>query len=183
MSSTLAISYMFLTTSSVCFSALEGANHPLPAADTSAQHQMQAPLDFSSGAFIPPASWTLTDPKTLPPPVKSMAVGKGSCEYPPSLNLTTEKFSGTLKEYLKIVKTINQKMGDEWKDLGTIQTEAGIASLSQVDVRSKWGIERMMHVIIVREGTAYILTAAALKTEFPNFYKEFFQSMKSLRMK
>lgn len=79
------------------------------------------------------------------------------------------------------MKDINTNRGDDWKDLGTIRTEAGDASLSQVDTKSKWGIERLMHVILEKNGTIYILTAAALKNDFPKFYKEFFNSMRSLR--
>lgn len=132
--------------------------------------------------FTPPTGWFLADPNALPPNVKVMVVGKGNSEYPPSLNLTTEKYSGTLKQYLKIVKSINDSKGDEWKDLGTIRTEAGEGSLSQVDIKSKFGTERLMHVILQKEGTIYILTAAALKNEFPKYYKDFFNSMRSLRI-
>ncbi len=132
--------------------------------------------------FTPPEGWLLADPKALPENVRVMVVGKGAKEYPPSMNLTIETFAGTLKQYLKIVKAINENKGDEWKDLGTIQTEAGEASLSQVDIKSNWGTERLMHVILLKNGTAYILTAAALKDEFPKFYKDFFNSMRSLRI-
>lgn len=131
--------------------------------------------------FTPPPGWRLADPKKLPPSVKVMLVGKGASEYPPSLNLATENYSGTVKQYLKIVKEINDRSGAEWKDLGTLQTQAGEASLSQVDAKTKWGTERLMHVILQRDGTIYILTAGALQTEFPRFYQEFFTAMRSLR--
>lgn len=132
--------------------------------------------------FTPPEGWLLADPKALPPSIKVMVVGKGSYEYPPSMNLAIDTTSGNLKQYLKIVKEINDKMGAEWKDLGTIRTEAGDASLSQVDTKTVWGVERQMQVILVKNGTVYILTAAALKDEFPKFYKDFFNSMRSLRI-
>ncbi len=132
--------------------------------------------------FTPPTGWVVADPKSLLPNVKIMVVGKGARDYPPSMNLTIERFSGTLKQYLRIVKVINENRGDEWKDLGLIRTEAGDASLSQVDTKSKWGTERLMHVILIKDQTVYILTAAALKEEFPKFYKEFFNSLRSLRI-
>lgn len=132
--------------------------------------------------FMPPEGWHLADPKGLPPNIKVMVVGRGAHEYPPSINLAFENYAGTLKEYLKIVENINKRRGADWKDLGKIKTEAGEASLSQVDSKTKWGMERQMHVIFIKDGTVYILTAAALKDEFPNFYKEFFKAMQSLKI-
>lgn len=132
--------------------------------------------------FTPPEGWQMADPKALPPSVKIMVVGKGEKEFPPSLNLGSEKFGGTLKDYLKTVKAINDSQGTEWKDLGTIKTEAGDASLSQVDAKTQWGNVRTMHVIFLQNGTVYIMTAAALKEEFPKYYKDFFNAMRSLRV-
>lgn len=132
--------------------------------------------------FTPPEGWRIADPKALPPSVKVMVVGKGQHPFPPSMNLSTENFSGTLKQYLKRIKTINDAQGAEWKDLGSIRTEAGDASLSQVDSKTQWGDVRMMHVILLKDNTIYILTAASLKEEFPKFYKDFFSSLRSLRI-
>ncbi len=132
--------------------------------------------------FTPPEGWGSLDPKKLPGSVKVMVVGKGSdTNYPPSINLGMEEYNGTLKDYLKIVKAINESQNAEWKNLGTIHTEAGRASLSQVDVSTSWGTIRLMHVILVKKGQAYIMTSAALRDEFPRFYSEFFNSMRSLR--
>lgn len=133
-------------------------------------------------SFKPPEGWRYADDKELSPSIKVMVIGKGGYEYPPSINLGTEEFKGTLKDYLKIVKTLNQNLGKEWKDLGKIRTEAGIASLSQSDIKTEWGDVRMMHVILVKSGMAYIMTAASRKEEFPKFYKEFFASMRSLKI-
>lgn len=130
--------------------------------------------------FTPPAGWRFADQKLKY--VHVMVVGKGDHDFPPSINLGTENYKGTLKEYLKIVKDINDKQGALWKDLGAIRTEAGEASLSQVDIKTNWGEVREMHVILLKNEKVYILTAAALKEEFPKFYKEFFQSLRSLRI-
>lgn len=135
----------------------------------------------NSVLFTPPSGWKSADPKSLLPHVKAMVVGKGVHEYPPSINLGTESYPGTLKQYLKRIKEINTSQGAYWKDLGTIQTKAGKASLSQVDKKTEWGEVRMMHVILNKDGTMYILTAASLKDEFPKFYKDFFSSLSSLR--
>jgi len=112
-----------------------------------------------------------------------MVVGKSNTEYPPSMNLGMEPFSGSLDEYLKIVKAINDSQNAEWKSLGTIHTKAGPGNLSQVDMTTSWGSVRLMHVILVKDGQAYILTAAARRDEFPRFYRQFFKSMRSLHFR
>ena len=159
------------------------ANEALPADEQRAIQENFFEQSREPGAvlFTPPTGWHIADPKQLPPSVKVMVVGKGSSTYPPSINLAIEEYPGTLKQYLQIVKEINDRSGGEWKDLGTIQTEAGEASLSQVDAKTKWGTERLMHAILIKNGTVYILTSAALKDEFPQYYKEFFLTMRSLR--
>lgn len=131
--------------------------------------------------FTPPLGWRLAEATQLPPSVKTLVVGKGRFEFPPSLNLGMEIYPGTLKEYLKRVKEINDAKGYAWKDLGKIRTEAGDASLSQVDTQTQWGEVKLMHVILKKDEIIYILTAAALKEEFSRFYKDFFNSMRSIR--
>lgn len=131
--------------------------------------------------FTPPSGWRNADQAALPNQVQLMIIGKGASEFPPSISLATETYSGTVKQYLKIIKDLNASKGHEWKDLGTISTEAGNASLSQTDSKSQWGNIRMMHVIIKKKGTVFIITAAALKEEFPKFYKEIFAALRSLR--
>lgn len=132
--------------------------------------------------FTPPKGWQLAKKEELPSHVEVMVIGKGTRGFPPSINLSTEQFEGTLREYLAIVKEINAKHGSDWRDLGSIQTQAGSASLSQADTKTEWGAVRMMHVILKRNGMIYILTAAAHQEEFPKHYKTFFQSLRSLRV-
>lgn len=132
--------------------------------------------------FTPPAGWRAADLNTLPSSVKFMVVGTGSREVPPSINLGFEPYKGSLKDYLKIVKDINSAQGDNWKDLGTVQTAGGPGSLSQVDVKTEWGVIRQMHLIYLDQGVVYILTAAALRDEFPKFYNDFFNSLRSFKI-
>jgi hypothetical protein len=132
--------------------------------------------------FTPPKGWSQTDTTALPPSVKVMVVGKGSGAFPPSMNLSTQSYIGTLKQYLKMIKSINESQGYEWKDLGNIKTDAGIASLSQVDTKNEWGIIRQMHVVLLKNGQIYILTGAALKEDFSKFYKSFFDAFHSLKI-
>ncbi len=135
-----------------------------------------------SAQFTPPKGWRIADSKALPEHVRVMVVGSGGHTFPPSINLSTETFSGTVSDYLKIVKEINASQGSEWKNLGKIRTQAGDGSLSQVETVTQWGPVKMMHVIIKHDDTIYILTAAALKNEFPKFYQEFFKSLKSIKI-
>ncbi len=133
--------------------------------------------------FAPPEGWRAADLKTLPSSVKFMVVGTGTREVPPSINLGFETYNGDLKSYLKIVKDINSAQGDNWKDLGSVETAGGPASLSQVDVKTEWGVIRQMHLIYLDQGVIYILTAAALRDEFPKFYNDFFKALRSFQIR
>lgn len=133
-------------------------------------------------AFTPPKEWRLVDKSKLPASILAMVVGKGAHDFPPSINLGIHHDSGSLRQFLKYVKQTNDADGVDWKDLGTIHTDAGEASLSQLETRTEWGLVREMQVILVKDNKAYILTAAALKDEFSKFYKDFFSSMRSLRI-
>jgi hypothetical protein len=179
-----AVGHLF-TTAAVLFCLSE----PLSAETVIPSEEKEIQDDFSQIAktpgaviFTPPEGWRVADAQALPASVKIMVVGKGAHEFPPSMNLGTENYTGTLKQYLKRIKEINYSQGLEWKDLGMIRTEAGDASLSQVDTKTQWGDVRMMHVILLKNETVYILTAASLKEEFPKFYKDFFKSLRSLKI-
>lgn len=145
------------------------------------EEEKKETTDQLSVMFTPPQGWRLADKKTLPKHVLVMVVGKGTKDYPPSMNLGYDNFQGSLKEYFKIIKEINASQGCQLKDLGMIPTQAGPASLSQFDEKTSWGEVRQMHAIVLKDGVAYILTASALKEEFANYYQEFFKSMQTLR--
>lgn len=131
--------------------------------------------------FNPPQNWKMVDPKALPKHVLVMIIGTGQGEFPPNMNLGYEKYDGSVKDFIrKVVKVELDTTHAEWKALGTVQTNAGVAELIQVDTKTKWGQERQMQAFIKNEDTIYILTASALRTEFPTYYKEFFNSIRSL---
>lgn len=164
----------------------------LPISATAADTQQEIKVD-TTPLFIStetnailidiPSNWSLPNASVkLPPHVLLLTVGQGQHPFPPSLNVAAQPYKGTIKQYLKNVKAINEARGDEWKDLGNIRTESGSASLSQVNSKSEWGETRSMHVILLKNEQIYILTASALKDEFPKFYKEFFASMRSIRI-
>jgi len=130
--------------------------------------------------FKPPEGWGLVpQSESLPSRVKVMVVGNTEGPFPPSINLSTEDFNGSLNDYLQVVKAINRSRKSEWKNLGKIQTQAGEGNLSQTDTVTEWGPVRMLHVILLKNNVVYILTAAALKTDFAKYYKIFFDSLRS----
>lgn len=169
----ITFSRLLIPLSFLLFSSLTAAS--------ATEKPITLPIQQEHLQFNPPAGWRNAENTDLPQQVQLMVVGKGASEFPPSLSLATENYSGTVKQYLKIVKELSISKGHTWKDLGSIRTEAGNASLSQTDSPSQWGDIKMMHVILKKNGTIYILTAAALKDEFPKFYKEIFASLRSLR--
>lgn len=138
--------------------------------------------DSTIVTFTPPPGWSYADQSKLPPSVKIMVVGPTTTIIPPSMNLAMQPYHGTLKDYLKMIKERNEAKGEVWKDLGSIRTVAGKASLSQGDCSSQWGPTRQMHTILIKNGTIYILTASAAKDEFQTYYKDFFTAMRSLRV-
>lgn len=188
------ISILMLTCTAACFSV---ESQSLKPSETQVEFKSPASPDSAKSAtkeqvakeeqedgivyFVPPTGWRLADNNLLPSHVKVMVVGTGP-SLPPSMNLSIESYKGTLKQYLKTIKNMNDAQGYEWKDLGTIKTDAGIASLSQVDTKSQWGDVRLMHVILLKNGKIYILTASALKQDFSTNYKDFFAAMRSLRV-
>ena len=138
----------------------------------------------TTASFEPPKGWQQADSsKTeLPPLVKIMVVGKSEAGFPPSINLTTAKYDGTLTEYLDIVKKRPIQGRKEWKNLGYIQTKSGKASLSQSLSCNQWGEVKQLHMIFVQDSQVYILTAASLKSEFTKHYKNFYDAFTSFQL-
>jgi hypothetical protein len=133
--------------------------------------------------FLPPKDWEIADPKTLSPKVKIAFIkntGKGFC---PSINLAVEQTQTLPAEYLKAVKNIHeQDRTSRWRTLGKVRTTAGLAQLTEIDSTTEWGPIRLLQLILVKEGSAYVLTAAALKEEFSDFYREFQSAFRSLTL-
>lgn len=138
-------------------------------------------LSKESLTFIAPEGWHLVAPDTLPEHVNLLVKGVGKRELPPSINLAEEEISISLKQYLESVKAVQSRKG-EWKKLGTIKTNAGPAILTQFETKSSWGNVRIMQAILRHNEKVYVLTTTALKSEFPQYYKEFFQAIQSLKV-
>ena len=101
----------------------------------------------------------------------------------PSLNLAVENVEGTLNEYLNDVRAIyEQDRKNHWRKLGKVRTAAGEAQLTEIDTMSTLGSVRMLQLILLKEGRAYILTAAAQKNEFSTYYRDFQEAFHSLTL-
>lgn len=180
----ILISAFPLAISTIVFAAAipvnqsESVESMAPAKTEVVETQDEEPIVY----FKPPKNWLLADANALLPSVKVIVIGKGNSALPPSINLSWEPYQFTLKQYLQAVKNRNTAQGYEWKDMGMIQTDAGPGDLSMVDSKSAWGDVRSMHLILLKDKRIYILTASAVKSEFSNFYKEFFDSIKSLKV-
>ncbi len=159
------------------------AAEPAPSQQTAPQSFIPKKSEEELVLFNPPEGWHLAkvDP-ALFPTIKILIIGKGKHNFPPSINLAIQPYQGTLKQYLKNIKARNDAEGVEWKDLGSFRTEAGNGNLIQVDRKMEWGQERLMHLILLKNEKIYILTASALKDEFSQLYKQFFNAMCSLRI-
>jgi hypothetical protein len=133
--------------------------------------------------FRPPEGWDIADPKTLSPRVKIAflkSTGNGFC---PSINLAIEETTVSINEYLKAVKAIHeQDRNTHWRALGKVSTSAGLGQLTEINSPSEWGPIRILQLILLKEGRAYVLTAAALKEDISNYYKEFQTAFRSFTL-
>lgn len=133
--------------------------------------------------FVPPAGWEFADPKTLAPMVKIAFLKKSSKGFCASINLAVEETSASLNDYLKAVKAIHeQDRANQWRALGKVSTAAGLAQLTEIDTTSDFGPVRILQAILVKEGRAYVLTAAALREEISAYYKDFQSAFRSLTL-
>jgi hypothetical protein len=133
--------------------------------------------------FMAPKKWDITDPRHLASHVKIGFIGKGKKGFNPSLNLASEKVSLTLTEYVKKVKSIHEAdRNNRWRDLGKFTTAAGEARLTSIESTTEWGPTRLLQLLLVKDGQAYILTGCAAKEEFSDYYGEFQNAFRSLQI-
>jgi hypothetical protein len=131
--------------------------------------------------FIPPSQWELAQLKTPSPHIQIGFMGKGSGGFRPSLSLAIEEVDVGLKDYVKAVKKLyGAESQAQWRDLGPFSTRAGEARLIEVTTATAWGDTKTLQVLFVQEGKAYILTAALLKSQWPQYQNELLQSFRSL---
>ena len=131
--------------------------------------------------FSPPKDWQYAKPKNSSPHIQVGFIGSGSNFFHPSINLATEEFEGTLKEYLKAVKAIHTgEPKTTWRDLGKFAMRGGEGRLTEISSPSPFGDVKLLQAILLKEHTAYILTAAVLKKDFSHLQNEILASLRSL---
>lgn len=133
--------------------------------------------------FNPPPGWQCALPKNHSPYVRVGFIGNGSTQFHPSINLASEEVDISQKEYVKAVKEIHlAEPGTKWRDLGKFSMNAGVGILTEISSTSVWGEVKMLQAILVQKKTAYILTAAVLKKDYPGLQKEILKSLQSFSL-
>jgi hypothetical protein len=132
--------------------------------------------------FLPPKDWEIADPSTLSPHVKIAFLKRSPKGFYPSINLAIEETQASLHDYLKAVRTLHEDHHKHWRALGKVRTPAGLAQLTEIDSKTDLGPVRILQLILLKEGYAYILTAAALKEEISDYYKDFQSAFRSLTL-
>jgi hypothetical protein len=134
--------------------------------------------------FVPPPGWEIAQLKNPSPHVKVGFIGKGSTDFRPSINLATEEeVDVSLKEYVKAVKELQiSDPSTKWRDLGTLPMKAGTGRLVEMSSTGPFGEIKIFQAMFVDEGTAYILTAAALKEDMGKLRSELLQSFQTLNL-
>jgi hypothetical protein len=124
--------------------------------------------------FIPPKDWELAKPESLSPRVKVGFFGKAKNEISPRVNLATEAIEISLPEYVKAVVALHRAdPNNRVRDLGKMKIPEGDAHLIEIDAKKEYGEVRLLQLMLVKNKTAYILTASAAKEEFSKFYPVF----------
>jgi hypothetical protein len=117
------------------------------------------------------------------PHVKIGFIGKGSTDYRPAINLSTEEVDASLKEYVQAVKEIQTADPNvKWRSLGKIQMKAGTGVLTEMTQPTAWGEKKVLQAFFVDRGIAYILTASVLKEDLASLQSAIFQSFQSLSL-
>lgn len=134
--------------------------------------------------FLPPQSWEIAQPKHLSAHVQVGFIGKGSTDFRPSINLAFEAVDDVkMKEYLKAVKELHlAQPNTKWRDLGKFPMQAGDGRLTEITTTSPWGEVKMLQAILIKEGMAYILTSAVLKSDLQKFQTDILKSFRSLSL-
>lgn len=132
--------------------------------------------------FTPPDGWEIADPKT---PAQRPIIGfvdKTRSGFRPSLHLTHEKTSLPMKEYLEVVKKNSLQKKRSWKELGTIETKSGKATMIEVEISTQFGKTRLLQALLRREEDLFILTAGATKKEFGKYATKIERAFSSMEL-
>jgi len=138
-------------------------------------------LHASNLSVVPPKGWdSISDPEQLPEKVCMIYIGTGKGQFSPSINLAYEETTLYPDEYMALAKSYHEGQGDtRCKQLGTIDTKAGKANLLQIDRNTQWGNVRFIQAVVLREKTAYVITATCLQEDFAALSAQLFKSIQT----
>lgn len=138
--------------------------------------------------FELPPGWHLAEPNGMPEECLLCARKKGPGRVAPNANLTSEPYDGTTTDYSQCVKerhacyyarTVNDI---KCREVGRVPTPAGTATLLHLDVSSILGDVSILQALLVKDGTAYTLTAGVSKEAFGQASSDFLQIIRSLNV-
>lgn len=133
--------------------------------------------------FVPPSGWEIAQLKNPSPHIKIGFLGQGSKEFRPSINLATEEVDVPLAKYVQAVKELHLNNPTiQWRDLGKLQMQSGPGRLVEMSNTTPYGDIKILQAFFVKSDTAYILTAAILKEDFPKLQQELLKSLQSLNL-
>lgn len=128
-----------------------------------------------------PKGWEcIDDKKQLPAKVELVFIGTGKGQFTPSINLATENTEMTMQEYVKLAKQYHESQGEtKCRSLGALDTKEGPAELLQIDRQTQWGPVRFIQASLIKQGTAYVITATCLQEDFNEFSSSFFKAIQT----
>lgn len=133
--------------------------------------------------FQPPKGWEYAQLKNKSPYTKVGFIGKGSNSFHPSINLAIEEIETNDKEYIQAVKKVHlAESQTTWRDLGKFSTKAGTARLTEITKKLSFGEIKILQLIFVKKEKAYLLTAAASKTDYLKEQSHLFESFRSFTL-
>jgi hypothetical protein len=135
--------------------------------------------------FVPPEKWEIAQPKDQTGYLQVGFVNTSYSSYLPRVSLATEDDAGTsVKEYVKQVKELQKTDPSikEWRDLGPLKMQGGMGRLIEMQSSCALGDIKIMQAILLKNQTAYILTASALKKDFPSVQSQVLKTFQSLTL-
>jgi hypothetical protein len=132
--------------------------------------------------FTPPDNWKVQDPKNYTRFIKIAFAGEEKGFFRPTINLAVEENVGTEEEFLECVNIIQKKRKDsKWKKRCEIKTEAGIVHLFEDQQITTVGAIKILQGILVKNHTAYLLTASCLVKDMITFLPLYSKTFKSIK--
>lgn len=133
-------------------------------------------------SFTLPKGWECVKEKERPPGILYLAQGPTKNLFTPSINLASEPTDLTLDEYTTDVEKLYQEPTKTVLCLGSLQTAAGPMKVLQIDEKFPWEEIRILQGIVIKDHTAYVVTATMNESQFPTLITALLESMKSFSL-